>query len=358
MATISGIAARAQKSVTITLAAAGGETAWEVETNRAADFSSDESFNRPIAAAGNFAIADLVPDTPYYFRVRKTNAGAGPWSVPVMAATLPNNAPPNPAYNGFSIVPAILIVPEPVVDLVVTNLEPGNLGSNLLNDDPMSTTRIAGNSTAITFRTTGRPIDTFALLGTLANDDVLWRIRGAATAAAVTAAPVIDTGNVAFRISPGIPRRTHYHGFRRLAQTYQLEYWRIDLSGFAAFFVGRNLIVGLARESVNISRGAGHTPIDMGRIERTQFGSPDRVRGWRGRNVEFQLSWLREAEYETKWRDLDQLVGLTDPVLALPNPKASVYLNDRIAFGEIGAARSEIARGDRWMRSLEIRSLY
>jgi hypothetical protein len=82
------------------------------------------------------------------------------------------------------------------------------------------------------------------------------------------------------------------------------------------------------------------------------------VRGWRGRKVEFPLSWISEAEYEAKWRDLDQLVGTTDPVLALPNPKASRYLNDRIAFGEITNMRGELMRGDKYAKTIEIRSLY
>jgi hypothetical protein len=59
-----------------------------------------------------------------------------------------------------------------------TNVAAGSDVMNLLNDDPMSVLHVAGASSAITFRTTGRPIDVFALLGTLANENVTWRIRG------------------------------------------------------------------------------------------------------------------------------------------------------------------------------------
>lgn len=359
MAQITGYTVKQPRTITLTLVGDVGETAWTIEANRSPDFAADESITRGFGSAGAATMRDLVPDTPYYFRARKTNGGNGPWSATYMTATAPPASAPNPPYTGFSIVPAILVVPEPLGDLAMTNIDAGSLASSMTNDDPMSLVRVAGpDNTTITFRTPGRPIDTFAILGTLAHEDIVWRIRGAATLADVTGAPVVDTGNVQFRISPGIGRRKYYHAFRRLSQTYTLEFWQIDISGFAQFFVARNLVVGLARSSVNISRGAGQVPLDFGKVDRTIFGTPDRVVGWRGRNVEFPLSWITEAEYEAKWRDLDQLVGLTDPVLALPNPKANVYLNDRIAFGEIGSARGEIMRGDRWLKSLEIRSLY
>lgn len=358
MAQITGYSDRTSSYVTIVLAADAGETAWEVEVNREPDFNADESYLASVGAAGNIQINDLVPSTPYYFRARKTNGGRGPWSNVFMASTYFPEVAPNPPYFGFSVVPALLVVPEPVTDLAATNVAAGSDVNNLLNDDPMSVFKINGLGSAITFRTTGRGIDTIAMLGSLANEDVTWRIRTAATFNGVTNAPLMDTGNVDFRISPGIGRRKHYHAFRRLTNSYGTEYWRIDIGGLSQNFIARNLIVGKARESVNISRGQGEEAIDYGSINRTQFGQPDRVRGWRGRKVEFPLSWIRETEYEAKWRDLDLLVGNTDPVLAIPNPKKSIYLNDRIAYGEIASMRGEVMRGDKYARTLEIRSLY
>lgn len=358
MATISGYTARTATSITATVAAGGGETAFDVEANRSLDFASDESIVKTGQVAGAVVMQDLVPDTPYYIRTRKTNGGNGLWSAGYMVATTAPAAAPAPAYNGFSIIPALLVVPEPIDDVQGVNTEAGSVATNLFNDDPLSTWRVAGATGAITFRTTGRAIDTFAFLGTLANEGVTWRIRGATTLANTTAAPGVDTGVVPLRISTGIGQRKHYHGFRRFTQTYNYEWWRIDLAGFNAFFMARHLVVGFARASVNISRGAGHSPVDMGRIERTLFGSPDRVVGWRGRAVDFPLSWISETEYEAKWRDLDQLVGQTDPVLAIPNPKVSQYLNDRIAYGEVTDMRTELMRGTKYARSLTIRSLY
>jgi hypothetical protein len=47
-------------------------------------------------------------------------------------------AAPSPAYVGFSIIPALLVVPEPIADLAATNVAAGSDVVNLLNDDPMS----------------------------------------------------------------------------------------------------------------------------------------------------------------------------------------------------------------------------
>lgn len=347
---------RAANSLNVTLTAGGGETAWEIEVNRERDFFSDESYIIPQASAGTKTISDLAPDTSYWFRARKTNSGNGAWTTPFMLTTLPPTNAVVP-YTGFSIEPAILVVPELINDLVVTNLEAGSLADNLLSDDPNTLTKVT-TSSAITFRTTGRSVDVIALLGTLANENVTWRIRSATSLANTTAAPATDTGVVSFRINPGIGRRPFYHGYRRLASPRTEEWWRIDLAGITANFVMRSLVIGLARQSVNVSRGAGKSPYDLGKMERTLLGAPDRVRGWRGKTIDFPLSWLRESEYETKWSDLDQLVGTTDPVLAIPNPKSNVYLNDRIAFGTIVDARAEIQRGDKYLRSLTIASIF
>ena len=349
--------ARTASSVTITIAAVAGETAFEIEANRSPDFASDESISKTGLAAGATVFSELAHDTPWYFRARKTNAGNGPWTATLMAATLGPAAAPG--YSGFSHEPALLVVPEPVVEINSSNLEPGSRADSLLGDDPMSTMRTTANA-VISFRTTGRGIDTLALLGTLSPESHTLRIRTANSVANLTAAPTYDSGTAMLRTSLGLGfRRNGYHALRRLPSVRTDEWWRVDVAGVAGgFFMARHLVVGLARQSVNISRGAGATPNDYGQMSRNVFGSPDRVLGWRGRTVDFPLSWINEAEYQAKWSVLDQLVGTTSPVLAVPNPKANAFLNDRIAFGCITNMRGEVMRGNRYSKSIEIDSLY
>jgi hypothetical protein len=195
-------------------------------------------------------------------------------------------------------------------------------------------------------------------MGTMLGEAATWRIRAADTEAGLTAAPPVDTGILPFRASANLGWRPSYHSYRRLPAPVAREWWRIDITNPGPTFVARNLVTGLARQSVNYSRGAGQTPYDLGTMQRTPFGTPDRTPGWRGRSLDFGLSWLSEAEYEAKWSDLDQLVATTDPVFVLPNTKANAYLHDRIGFGTIENMRAENVRSSKYARSLEIRSIY
>jgi hypothetical protein len=349
--------ARTATSLTIAITAGGGETAFDLELNREPDFASDDSFYLSGLAAGNTAVQGLPSDTPWFVRSRKTNGGVGPWTATLLAAT---SAPAAPAgYVGFSILPAILAVPEPIDYIACAQADVGSDPYNLLDDDPQATMRATNNAPAIVFHTAGRSVDTLALMGTLSGPTATWRIRAAGTQANLTAAPAYDTGAVTFHASSNLGRRPFYHGFHRLGAAVTHEWWRIDMANAnAPSFIARNLIIGLARQSVNYSRGAGQSPVDLGTMGRNRFGTPDRAKGWRGRTLDFELSWLTEAEYEAKWRDLDQLVGTTDPVFVLPNPKANAYLHDRMGFGDVTQMRAENVRSSRYVKSLEIRSIY
>lgn len=355
MATVA-FTSRTSKTISFTITAGGGETTFEVEVNRCDDFASDVSILKTALAAGANSVAGLPPGNRFYLRARATNGAGGAWSTPILVATSEPASPP--AYAGFSIEPAILVVPEPIDLISCAQADAGSFPIMLANDDPLSVLRASGAAIAIEARTTGAPVDSIALLGTLANDDVTWRIRAADTQAALTSAPVVDTGVVPFLSVTNLSGRPHYHGFRRLSQLYTNFWWRIDLVNAAPTFIARHLVIGKARQSVNYSRGAGHEALDYGQMARTTYGAPVRTPGWRGRQVDFQLSWLSESEYETKWADLDQRVGQTNPVLALPNPKANAWLNDRIAYGCISGQRSENVRAAKWSKNLEIQSLY
>lgn len=348
---------RTDKQIVISVAAGGGETTFEIEINRQPDFASDESMSITGVAAGNVNINGLCATTNYYIRGRATNTNPkGAWSNVLVQATLLPAAPAT--YVGFSIEPTILVVPEPFESLTCADAEAGSSALNLANSDPLSTLRVQNDSAfSIIFKTNGRPIDTFALLGTNANNDATWRIRGADSQAGLATAPV-DTGSIAFRASPEIGQRPNFHAFRRLTALYEHPWWQIDVTHNAPTFWARHLVVGKARQSVNYSRGMSIEPFDLGTTNRSNIGGPDRIRGWRGRGFSLGLSWLSEAEFEAKWSDLDMLVGTTDPVLVVTNPKANTYLNDRIGYGEITDMSAENVRSSKWNRSLTLRSLY
>lgn len=348
--------ARTASSLTIAITAGGGETAFELEFNRSADFASDDSLFKTGLAAGNAAVAGLPAATPFYVRGRKTNAGAGAWSPTLFAATLePAALVP---YVGFSIEPALMIVPEAIDYINSPEAAVGSPATNLLDDDPLAVMRSQSENVTIIAHTAGRPADSVALLGTMLGEAATWRIRAADTEAGLTAAPPLDTGGLAFRASSNLGLRPSYHSFKKLAAAVTNPWWRLDVYSPGPTFIARNLVIGKSRSSVNYSRGAGHAPYDLGNVQRTPYGTPDRVRGWRGRSIDFGLSWLSEAEFEAKWSDLERLVGTTDPVLVVPNSKAGPYFHDRIGYGEIANMRAENVRSSKWARNFEIKSIY
>lgn len=342
---------------TVTFTGVTSELTFEVEFNRSPDFASDESIIWPIAT-NPLNVIRQPAGTQFYMRGRSKTPTVGAWTPTVLVRTADPAAPG--AYSGFSIEPAILVVPEPIVNLSATIQQSGYPASNLLNDDPTASWRQpSASGPVLTFETSGTPIDVVALLGTLTSNGAQWRIRAGGTAAEAaheTAAPY-DSGQIIFHTNAGLANKRYYHGVHRLPAPVTHRFWNITLVSFN-LLLAKHLVVGLARKSVNYSRGAGSAAADLGKMARTRFGTPDRTRGWRSRSVDFELSWLTEAEFETKWSDLWHRVGTTDPVLALPNSKQNVYLNDRVAFGNISSMRSENVRSSRYIQSIEIASLY
>jgi hypothetical protein len=146
---------------------------------------------------------------------------------------------------------------------------------------------------------------------------------------------------------------------QRLPQPVTERFFAIDINaGGARHFIARNLVVGLARGTQNAARGNSEAPNDLGAAARTRFGVLDRVTGWRGRTVDFEMGWLSEAEYQTKWGLLMRQAGKTKSVLAIPNSKRNVFLNDRIAFGPITDQRGQTVAGRKLSFSMTIDSIY
>jgi hypothetical protein len=330
-----------------------------VEVNRAADFASDDTIFYQIsaAAAGTnaFTITGLPSGTPWYVRI--SSLASSTTSNTLLLATGP--VMPNLYYPGFSIDQATLIVPEDIVGLdASTPSIAGYPFANLLDEGPATTARTDAQSFSLNFTTAGVAVDTFALLGTLFNDEATWSIQAYSDPARTTGQILIQTGDMPFRCSKTIGRRPYYHGMYRFASPMPYRFWRIDIVHTGKQAIMRNLVAGLSRRSVNPSRGWGQATNDQGTSSRTRFGDLDTVTGWRGRTVDFEMSWLSEAEYQTKWSDLPVRVGKTKSVLAFPNSKRNVHLNDRLAWGPITEWRGENVQSSRFTQSVAIDSAY
>lgn len=333
-----------------------------VEMNTEADFASADTFlftMTPANGANTAQIRGLPNATPFWLRVRIS--GIAGYSNVVLVATA-RVAPAG--YDGFSIDKAMVVVPAP---LQITgeaygggsSRRPGFLPDNLLRPDPLSTwqfttaTAIDGSS-SIQFTTSGEPIDTIALLGTNAGDDCTFDLAHMS----VPGGALNGRYGGPLRCSPTIGRRPSYHMLLQLPAPVTDRYWYITVGMKARHFLARNLVVGLARQSINANVGAGVNMGDTGTAARGRFGVMDVVSGWRGRQLDMELGWLHETEYHTKWADLEGLVGRTKPVLILPNSKRNVWMNDRIGFGPIVDTRAETLRGKRHSRNISVDSSY
>jgi hypothetical protein len=338
-----------------------------IEINRAEDFTSDDSLFftatglRNISGAGanggnNLVVIGGLPSgTPWFIRASDKTTGEKTVGLAMIATW---DSAPVSTYAGYSIDKALLMVPDPIIEIAspVGAFDTGYPPRNLLRDDPSSIARFSRSDVTIMFTTSGKVVNTLAILGTLLNDDATWNIQAFTDRQRTNME--YQTGNVPFRCSPTLNQRQSYHGVSIFPEL-RARFWTVTISApGASMVILRNLIIGYARMSANADKGASYGANDLGSASRTRFGVLDAVRGWRGKIVSFAMSWLSETEFQKKWGDLPGLVGTTKSVLAIPNSKRNIHLNDRIAFGNITQMGAENVQSFKYSQSIEINSIY
>lgn len=363
----------ASSSASLTASATGlaGTASVSIEINRAKDFASDDSMfitGTKTSGADSYAttIYGLPSGTTFFGRIRNDTTGER------SAAALRSTAAVavSSTYTGYSIDKSLLVVPVDLIGLTVASDDytavSGFPVSNLTRDDPSSTFQCRKNTPndvagqqQIYFETSGEPINTIALLGLNVNDNETWQIQSRPDlATGFGAAGSVLYAAQTLRASPTIGRRASYHAIYNLPAPSTHKYWVIQLFIRTPHLIVRNLVVGRARSSTNADKGAGYGVNDLGSATRTRFGVLDSVRGWRGKVVDFSMSWISETEFQAKWADLPGLVGTTKAVLAIPNSKRNIHLNDRIAFGNITQMRGENVQSFKYSQTIEINSIY
>lgn len=297
-------------------------------------------------------------DTTYYARARVVNNGVpAPWSKIVAFRTTPGEIR-NTSPVEITHAPALIVTPTKVLEFSGRDTIAGHPVENLGFDAPVAWRASHASQHLVSMRVAPEPIDTIALLMTNVPEGGYCYVAGGATkAAADTAAangPIFP-----FRASPNLPGRPGYHALIRLPAAQSHPWWSIYIQAICPGGVlhMEHLVMGKARVSKNVSVGDTDAALDLGTIDRNRFATPHRTYGARMRKVEFDLSALDEAQHETLYRDLGWRVGLTDPVLVVPNSKAGSYLHDRILYGTLVSNQSTNIRGPLYNRSLAIESL-
>lgn len=324
---------------------AAGWTHFDVQYSTRPDFRfalAPMVVNVAIAGGGAFTIAGLNQRTTYFMRFRERNGtDVGDWTDPIAVYT-PTHADPVIVYAGANKAPAFVVVPEYVTawasDAAVAGYPASNLGTDGPNDQWWSD--YSGNGYAFEMAVGGAPVDTIALLETNAHADMTITIKAGPDATNVrSGAPAFSTGPLPFHASVNLGGRPGYHALVGLGAPKAFRYWRIEVGGHAPLdrFVATYAVIGLARSAgKNMADESDETPIDLGTLERTREGNPDRKDGFRrGRKVEFDIAMMTETAWETQFADLRNIIGSNDPVLVVPNSKAGAFLHDRILFGPV-----------------------
>lgn len=345
-------------TVTFGLAGEAADGTNELQLSSRGDFQFAPS---PIYTGWALGTPGLVErlnqDTTYYARVRGRRASGlyEDWSN-VVAFRTPVNVAQNLAPPSLFTEPATLFVPVTPLAWTSPHALAGFPPSNLSYDAPVAYMARSG-ATNLDFQVqiAPEPVDTFAILNTNMPEDGTIRIRGGNDGVNW----LYDLGTVPFRASPNVPGRPGYHGLVRLPapQTYPHWWFRLSAETPRRIFYVEHLIMGLNRVSKRHSLEKTETGFDLGSLERNRSGSPNRVYGARMRRVDFDLSLMTEAQYETQYADLHWRVGGTDPVFVAPNSKTGAFLHDRMLYGAISAGRVTYPASGRFTRNFTIDSL-
>lgn len=262
------------------------------------------------------------------------------------------------------IEPTVLVIPEKATSWIGSSEVAGFPAANLGRDAPVGwkaiDLQVGGNPdfSQVDIKLSGAPINTIAALNTNMPEDGTVFISAAPTRAGLDsgAGRVIINNGGAFRASADLPGRPGYHGLFRFAAVAQ-PWWRVAFRGSkpgGTLWV-EHLVLGLARQSKNHSIDKSEAPISRGTIERQRSGIPDRQAGLPMRKVEFDISFMTEAQYEQSYADLYRFEN--EAVLVIPNSRAGSFLHDRILFGDMKASRSFNPVSPRFTRSFSIESL-
>ena len=179
-----------------------------------------------------------------------------------------------------------------------------------------------------------KAIEFVSMLSANALSGTTIRVRLGDTQAAVDGTASYDSGAQPF-ISPSISREDGlYHSHLELPSTQTRRWWRIDIAGHTGDFEASAVVMGKKiTPSRFYDKGWGFGVDDLGDIDINRFGVVSEEMGVIFREVEFKLSWVTEAEYETQFRPMIEKLGKRGLVYCCFDPEPSAYRQSRTYFG-------------------------
>lgn len=319
-----------------------------------------------VASADTLVMQGLNAGATYYMRARnRLTDGSLPDGWTATTGFTTTGAPALVgSTTGIVVAPTMVVLPVPILS-IASNPAPaaGYPLSNLLRDSPV-TAQIPGVTAAgvtLTIFTGGAYVDTLALLGTNLPEFCSWQVY-AANSQDGLASPAWYNFQQQFRATSGLPQRDSYHGVMDLAasglKNFRYPWWRITLFNPqvpAGLLALSYLVMGQNLATKNFSTSSSETGVDLGSLDRTRAGAPDRQRGGKMRKIEFDIVQLTEQQHETKLARLSY--HQNDPVLVVPNSQRGAFFHDRIAYGALSTTKHTKTSSLRFTRSFAIDSL-
>jgi hypothetical protein len=203
-------------------------------------------------------------------------------------------------------------------------------------------------------------IDFVAVMGANALPGTTIRIRLGDSQAEVDGSADYDSTALPF-IDPAVTRADGvYHSHHELPSTVTKRWWRIDIGGHTGDFSASVLVIGLKRQPARYYETMWKTAIrDLGSVTFSRNAVPGLVTGLKLRTLQYSLRWISEAECETMFAPLDELLGRTTPFYLCFDPADTTYRQRRTFFGfHEEAPEITKVRFDGFERTFNILSLW
>ena len=161
----------------------------------------------------------------------------------------------------------------------------------------------------------------------------VFRIRGAGSSAAVTYAPVVDTGYVSawpLGVKPLVASWPNYLSLVRWTNAAALQYWQLDIydtgPGQTYLEAGR-LVIGKAwQPSTNFDLGGypvGFDPQDVQMKTPSGYTFTDRRAASAGRQIALQITGANQREVLDGVAEMQRLCGMWGDVIVCLDPAAT-----------------------------------
>lgn len=231
----------------------------------------------------------------------------------------------------------IFVIPHALGTVTTGNEVAGHPAIHLGRHEAMGLTWKTSNASNVWVRGdfgVNRPVSFVSIISANAIAATDIRLRLGASQSAVDGTAVYDSGAVDF-ISPSIQREDGlYHSFLRLSVPVWQRWWRIDITNHTGAFEAAALVIGDVIETPCFYNQDWEFGIeDLRQVEINRWGVFDRQDGIVLRRLDFTLSWVSEAVFESTFRPMHEKLGQTGMVYICFDPEPTTYRQARAYFG-------------------------